>query len=74
MTDLFRIQIGDRTLLLEDLRHDDWRALEAAAGFQPCCGRSSDSVVADDRGELYIIDTCGQAHAVDPAKAMGVRL
>jgi hypothetical protein len=56
-----------------DLSLDQWRALEAAANFTPCSGRRADSLVTDEIGRLWIIDTCGEAHAVDPLGFIAVR-
>lgn len=74
MSDLFRIHFPDRQSCrkVENLDVDDWAYLESAAGFEPRTGKRADSIVSDEVGRLWIIDTCGEAFAVDMQLAKGV--
>lgn len=42
-----------------------WTALQRAANFQGVSGRRGDTVVSDEHGTLYILDTCGETHEID---------
>ncbi len=74
MKDAWRVwQAGGSVTSVTDLSVDQWKALEAAANFQPCSGRRADSLVTDELGRLWIIDTCSEAHAVDPLAFVAVK-
>ena len=57
---------------VNDLSGEDWTAMCDAARFRPVSGRRADELVSNELGHLYIIDTTGEAHAVDPLKFVGV--
>jgi hypothetical protein len=57
---------------VENLNIDDWKYLESAAGFEPRTGKRANYVVSDEVGKLWVIDTCGEAFAVDVHLAKGI--
>lgn len=59
-------------LEVEELTGPQWAEIEAAAGFRGCSGCRADSVVADETGRLWLIDTTGEAHEVDPMRFVAV--
>ena len=75
MSDLFRVSFPELQLCrkVENLSVDNWAYLESAAGFEPRTGKRSDSLVSDETGRLWIVDTCGEAFAVDVHLAKGVK-
>ncbi len=74
MMDAWRVwQAGGSVTAVTDMSVEQWKALEAAAGFKPCSGRRADSLVTDEEGRLWILDTRGEAHAVNPVQFVAVR-
>jgi hypothetical protein len=74
MMDRWKVwQAGGSVTAVAELSVEQWEAMEAAARFKPCSGRRADSLVADEIGRLWIIDTCCEAHAVDPLQFVAVR-
>ena len=73
MSDLFKIHTARGPVAVDDLTTHDWRDMEDAASFKPCSGRRLDQVVTNEIGHLWLIDTTGQAHAVDPLRFVAVK-
>jgi hypothetical protein len=57
---------------VSDLSGSDWSAICEAARFRPVSGRRADELVSNELGHLYVIDTTGESHAVDPVRFVGV--
>ena len=72
MSDIFKIHTARGPVAVNDLTPQDWRDLESAANFKPCSGRRLDQVVSNELGHLWLIDTTGEAHAVDPMRFVAV--
>ena len=49
-----------------ELSTSDWLDICDAAKFHSVCGNRMDEIVSCETGTLYVIDSCGEAHAVDP--------
>ena len=60
------------TISAEDLTPAQWAEIQAAAGFRSVSGRRAGELVAEDGGRLWLIDSCNEAHAVDPLWFVGV--
>jgi hypothetical protein len=73
MSSLWRLwSQDDGVVAVEDLTPQQWTAIQDAAGFRGVSGRRADSLVADEQGHLWVIDSTGHAHAVDQMRFVGV--
>ena len=74
MTALFLIKpTGKPPCSVENLTNEDMQEIEKAAKFRSVCGRRADSILSDETGLLWLIDSCGESHAVDPHCFVAVR-
>ena len=52
---------------IHDLLPKQFTEIQQAANFVGVSGRRADHIVADEFGHLFIVDSCGTAHDVDPS-------
>jgi len=59
-------------IVVTDLLPMEWAEIQEAAKFVGVSGRRADELVANEDGRLYVIDSCGEAHAVAPVRFIAV--
>ena len=57
---------------IHDLLPGEFVEIEEAAKFVGVSGRRADELVSNENGYLFIIDSCGQSHAVDPLRFVAI--
>jgi hypothetical protein len=62
----------DGVIQMTDITSEQWAEVCAAAKFHDVSGRRADTLLSDERGLLVLIDTCDEAHQVDPLKFVAV--
>ena len=74
MTHLWKLWSKDHGIIsVIDLDDQQWLEIQAAAQFSPGTGRRANDLVANDLGHLYLVDTCDEAHHVNPLLFVAVR-
>ena len=57
---------------IHDLLPMEFVEIQKAARFVGVSGRRADELVANENGNLFVIDSCGGAHAVDPLRFVAI--
>ena len=57
---------------IHDLLPMEFAEIQQAAKFVGASGRRADELVANENGMLFVIDSCGQAHSVDPLQFVAI--
>ena len=57
---------------IHDLLPMEFVEIQEAARFVGVSGRRADELVSNENGNLFVIDSCGGAHAVDPLRFVAI--